>query len=164
MTREEKIKEFNDFKKSLDTMTEEELKSLLQKITDESNVFDKEVSEKKFKLEKKGQKIVFESIFYFLNKQKIKWQYVLNMMTIADFFNKEQKEIDYALLDTVLRILGQQEFEGYSEWEKVRTINEYFTNISEEYRNITDRIYELAERFAAVDGKLKLFTPVQSEE
>ena len=43
LTREEKIKQFSDFKKSLTSMSKEELEKLLAEITEDSKKLDKEV-------------------------------------------------------------------------------------------------------------------------
>ena len=55
LTREEKIKQFSDFKKSLTSMSKEELEKLLAEITVDSKNLDKEVSETKFDLPEKDQ-------------------------------------------------------------------------------------------------------------
>ena len=64
------------------------------------------------------------------------------------------------MLDTVLRLLGSLEYTGYTEWKMVTTINDYFTPIAADYRDVTDEIYDVAERYALVDSQLKMFETV----
>lgn len=164
MTPEERIKELSDFKKSLTEMTEEQLNELAAKLIEESKALDERVSQTEYKLPTKAQKDAFEAIKYFLNTQKVKWNYALGIITIYEYFDQAQKTITFAMLDTVLRLLGSLEFTGYDEWKKVSLVNDYFTPVAQDYRDLTDEIYNIGERYAAVDGQLKMFAPVDHEE
>jgi hypothetical protein len=164
MTPEERIKELSDFKKSLTEMTEEQLNELAAKLIEESKALDERVSQTEYALPTKGQKDAFEAIKYFLNTQKVKWNYALGIITIYEYFDQAQKTITFAMLDTVLRLLGSLEFTGYDEWKKVSLVNDYFTPVAQDYRDLTDEIYNIGERYAAVDGQLKMFAPVDAEE
>lgn len=164
MTPEERIKELSDFKKSLTEMTEEQLRELAAKLVEESKELDARVSQTEYTLPSKGQKDAFEAIKYFLNTQKVKWNYALGIITIYEYFDQAQKTITFAMLDTVLRLLGSLEFTGYDEWKKVSLVNDYFTPVAQDYRDLTDEIYNIGERYAAVDGQLKMFAPVDPEE
>jgi hypothetical protein len=164
MTPEERIKELSDFKKSLTEMTEEQLRELAAKLVEESKELDGRVSQTEYTLPTKGQKDAFEAIKYFLNTQKVKWNYALGIITIYEYFDQAQKNITFAMLDTVLRLLGSLEFTGYDEWKKVSLVNDYFTPVAQDYRDLTDEIYNIGERYAAVDGQLKMFAPVDPEE
>ena len=163
MTPEERIKELSDFKKSLVEMTEEQLRDLAAKLIEESKELDARVSQTEYKLATKGQKDAFEAIKYFLNTQKVKWNYALGIITIYEYFDQAQKNITFAMLDTVLRLLGSLEFTGYDEWKKVSLVNDYFTPVAQDYRDLTDEIYNIGERYAAVDGQLKMFETVDTE-
>lgn len=164
MTPEERIKELSDFKKSLTEMTEEQLRELAAKLVEESKELDGRVSQTEYTLPTKGQKDAFEAIKYFLNTQKVKWNYALGIITIYEYFDQAQKTITFAMLDTVLRLLGSLEFTGYDEWKKVSLVNDYFTPVAQDYRDLTDEIYNIGERYAAVDGQLKMFAPVDPDE
>lgn len=164
MTPEERIKELSDFKKSLTEMTEEQLNELAAKLIEESKALDERVSQTEYKLPTKAQKDAFDAIKYFLNTQKVKWNYALGIITIYEYFDQAQKTITFAMLDTVLRLLGSLEFTGYDEWKKVSLVNDYFTPVAQDYRDLTDEIYNIGERYAAVDGQLKMFAPVDPEE
>ena len=163
MTPEERIKELSDFKKSLAEMTEEQLNELASKLVEESKALDERVSKTEYTLPTKGQKDAFEAIKYFLNTQKVKWNYALGIITIYEYFDQAQKSITFAMLDTVLRLLGSLEFTGYDEWKKVSLVNDYFTPVAQDYRELTDEIYNVGERYAAVDGQLKMFETVDPE-
>ena len=163
MTPEERIKELSDFKKSLTEMTEEQLRELAAKLVEESKELDGRVSQTEYTLPTKGQKDAFEAIKYFLNTQKVKWNYALGIITIYEYFDQAQKTITFAMLDTVLRLLGSLEFTGYDEWKKVSLVNDYFTSVAQDYRDLTDEIYNIGERYAAVDGQLKMFETVDTE-
>ena len=163
MTPEERIKAFSEFKKSLADMTEDQLNTLINEITDESRKLDEKVSSIEYDIPAKGQKDAFDAIKYFLNKQKVQWNYALGLVNIYEFFDGSQKKITFAMLDTILRMLGSLEYEGYDEWKKVVSINDYFTPAATEYREVTDSIYDIAERYQAVEGQLKLLQPVVDE-
>ena len=163
MTPEERIKAQSDFKKTLVDMTEEQLNALAATLIEESKTLDETVSKTEYKLPTKGQKDAFEAIKYFLNTQKVKWNYALGIITLYEYFDQAQKTITFAMLDTVLRLLGSLEYTGYDEWKKVSLVNDYFTPVAVDYRELTDKIYDLGERYAAVDGQLKMFAPVDPE-
>ena len=151
MTPEERIKARSEFKASLANMTKEELEALAT---------DSKVANLNYTLENKGQKVAWDAIKTFLDKQSVKWNYALGLITLYEFFDKPQKEISFAMLDTVLRLLGSLEYTGYTEWKMVTTINDYFTPIAADYRDVTDEIYDVAERYALVDSQLKMFETV----
>ena len=160
MTPEERVKARSEFKASLANMTKEELEALAAKLTEESKETDSKVANLNYTLENKGQKAAWDAIKTFLNKQAVKWNYALGLITLYEFFDKTQKEISFAMLDTVLRLLGSIEYTGYTEWKLVTTINDYFTPISVDFRDVTDEIYDVAERYALVDSQLKMFETV----
>ena len=160
MTPEERVKARSEFKASLANMTKEELEALATKLTEESKETDSKVANLNYKLEKKGQEAAWDAIKTFLDRQAVKWNYALGLITLYEFFDKPQKEISFAMLDTVLRLLGSIEYTGYTEWKLVTTINDYFTPISVDFRDVTDEIYDVAERYALVDSQLKMFETV----
>lgn len=160
MTPEERVKARSEFKTSLANMTKDELDALAAKLTEESKETDTKVANLNYTLENKGQKAAWDAIKTFLDKQSVKWNYALGLITLYEFFDKSQKEISFAMLDTILRLLGSLEYTGYAEWKMVTTINDYFTPIAADYRDVTDQIYDVAERYALVDSQLKMFETV----
>ena len=163
MTPEERIKALSDYKKSLTEMDEAALRAEAAKLIEESKALDERVSKTEYTLPTKGQKEAFDAVKYFLNTQKVKWNYALGIITIYDYFDQGQKTITFAMLDTVLRLLGSLEYTGYDEWKKVSLVNDYFTPVAQDYRELTDEIYNVGERYAAVDGQLKMFETVDPE-
>ena len=163
MTREEAIKARSDFKKSLSGKTEAELNTMLEGIIEESKALDAEVGNLIYDINAEGQEEAFTAIKYFVNKQKVRWDYTIGLIELYEFFDKEQKTITFAALDTILRMLGSLEFDGYYEWKKVKLVNDYFANVAQSYRETTEKIYDIAERYQAVEGQLKMFQPVESE-
>lgn len=163
MTPEERVKARSEFKTSLANMTKEELEALLAKLTEESKETDSKVANLNYVLGTKGQKSAWDAIKTFLDKQSVKWNYTLGLINLYEFFDKAQKEISFAMLDTVLRLLGSLEYTGYTEWKMVTTINDYFTPIAADYRDVTDQIYDVAERYALVDNQLKMFETVTDQ-
>lgn len=164
MTIEERVKARSEFKKTLVNKTEEELQTLLNDIIEESKELDKEVADVKYNLDSNGQTGAFEAIRYFLNKQEVQWNYTLGIIELYEFFNIKQNTINFATLDTVLRMLGSLKFTGYDEWKKVEQVNTYFRTAADSYKDITDRIYDIAERYQAVEGQLKMHQPVETDE
>ena len=163
MTVEERVKARSEFKKTLLNKTDEELQTLLNGIIEESKELDAEVANIKYDLDDNGQTGSFEAIRYFLNKQEVQWNYTLGIIELYEFFNVKQKTINFATLDTVLRMLGSLKFTGYDEWKKVSLVNDYFTSVAQDYRDLTDEIYNIGERYDAVDGQLKMFETVDTE-
>lgn len=157
MTVEERVKARSEFKLTVANKTKDELEVMMNDIIEESKALDKEVSELTYDLDTAKQKDAFEAIQYFINKQKIRWDYALGLIELYEFFGKNHKTISFAMLDTVLRMLGSLEFEGYDEWKKVVLVNSYFTNIAKSYRETTEKIYDIAERHQAVENQIKLF-------
>lgn len=164
MTREEAIKARSDFKKSLAAKTEAELNEMMEKIIEESKELDKTVSALEYDLNRDSQAETFEAIRYYINKQKVRWDYVTGLKELYNWFDVEQTKISFATLDTVLRLLGSLEFEGICEWDKVSKINDYFAPAAKSYREVTEKIYDIAERYQAVEGQLKMFQPVETTE
>lgn len=160
MTTEEVVKARSEFKKSIEKLGKEELKKLLDEITQESKDLDKKISTLEYDLPE-NEKEVFEKIRYFLNKQTVKSNYVAGMIKIYEFFDSSQRKISFAMLDSVLRILGGVECTGYDEWKKITDIVKYFDFLSESYKEINDKILDLADRYAIVDKQLKLFETVE---
>ena len=93
MTPEERVKARSEFKASLANMTKEELEALAAKLTEESKETDSKVANLNYTLENKGQKAAWDAIKTFLDKQSVKWNYALGLITLYEFFDKAQKEI-----------------------------------------------------------------------
>jgi hypothetical protein len=152
--------EREEFKKSQESKTVEELKAMEQEIIALAEETDKTIATTNFELPTENRKIVAEAIQYFLNKQEIQWQYTLSMVAMYDFWSSEEKLIPFPQLDAVLRALGSMKFVGYDEWAKVIAINKYFEPLREQYAEITEKAYTIADKHNLLMEKLQLNTPI----
>lgn len=158
-------KDLNDYKLSLDKMTNEELVKLEQDLVEDAKKIDTLVAETTYELSDENYPLVAESIRYFLDKQTVQWQYALAMIGMYEFWNPEKRpeSIPYPQLDAVLRTLGNLQFTGFDEWARVVAINKYFEPLREGYVNTTTMIYDCATKHNAVMDKLGLNTPVEHQ-
>lgn len=158
-----KMSKFNeeDFKKSLEGKSVEELRKLEEKIVKECDAIDKEVAETEFDMPTENYAEVAKAVKFFLNKQTVQWQYTLGMVAMYDFWADEcPKTIPYAQLDSVLRTIGSLQFTGYDEWAMVVVINKYFEPLREAYTKVTQKIYDVATRHNIVMETLGLNEPL----
>ena len=159
-------KKFNaeDFKKTLDGKSLEELKKIEQKVITECDAIDKEVTETNFDMPVENYAEVAKAIKHFLNKQTVQWQYTLGMVAMYDFWKDEcPKTIPYAQLDSVLRTIGNMQFTGYDEWAMVVAINKYFEPLRTKYTEVTQRVYDAASKHQMVMEALGLVQPFEEQ-
>lgn len=152
-------KKFNeeDFKKSLEGKSVEELKKIEVEVIKECEKIDDEVANTEFDMPVENYSDVAKAIKYFLDKQTVQWQYTLGMVAMYDFWDEKRPEkIPYAQLDSVLRTIGNLQFTGYNEWAMVVVINKYFEPLREEYTKVTQRIYDAATKHNVVMNMLSL--------
>lgn len=152
-------KKFNeeDFKKSLEGKSVEELKKIEAEVIKECEKIDDEVANTEFDMPVENYSDVAKAIKYFLDKQTVQWQYTLGMVAMYDFWDEKRPEkIPYAQLDSVLRTIGNLQFTGYNEWAMVVVINKYFEPLREEYTKVTQRIYDAATKHNVVMNMLSL--------
>ena len=144
----DKQKELAKFKKSLEGKTLDELKAIEKEIIKEADAVDKKIAEAKFKLPVKGQKETFSAIRTLLDKQTIQWQYTLGMMNLYDAWNPDERkeEVEYPVLDAMLRTLGALQFTGHEEWRMVLDITDYFEPIKKEYVELGESVYDVANK------------------
>lgn len=159
-------KKFNteDFKKTLDGKSLEELKKIEQKVITECDTIDKEVTETNFDMPAENYAEVAKAIKHFLDKQTVQWQYTLSMVAMYDFWKDEcPKTIPYAQLDSVLRTIGNMQFTGYDEWAMVVAINKYFEPLRAKYTEVTQRVYDAASKHQMVMEALGLVQPFEEQ-
>lgn len=150
-----------DFKKSLEGKTVEELKKIEVEVISECEAIDKEVTETVFDMPTENYAEVAKAVKFFLNKQTVQWQYTLGMVAMYDFWADEcPKTIPYAQLDSVLRTIGALQFTGYDEWAMVVVINKYFEPLREAYTAVTQKIYDAATKHNTVMEALGLNEPL----
>ena len=163
-TQVEKQKAFQKYVAKIAKMNKEQLEKEEQKVVKEADKINDEVVAKKFKLQPEGYKEAAEAIQFFLDKQEIDQSLLGGLITMYEFWDptKVQKEVDFPTLDSSLRYIGGLRFKGYVEWKKAVKIIEYFKYLYDEYGEVTEKIYDIAERHSAILDKLKLFDSSQS--
>lgn len=164
LTAVEKNKiEYDEFIKSLDGKTNEELLAIEQELIKTIDKHDRKVAKTQFKItDKEKYKEAVEIYRYFINQSKLAFNYVEGMLQLWNAFNPDKDVIEYPVLDLVLVGLGQLQFQGHDEWEKIMKFNEFTKPYSEEYLNLKSRTYLLAEEHSALQSKLGLTDPTKS--
>lgn len=163
-------KEINDFKKSLEGKTLEELETLEKEIIEEADKLNADMSSAKIKIPETNYKEAAEAIRRTLNKQSVQWQYTLGMINLYNAWDPDNKpaEVDYPVLDATLRTLGALQYTGYDEWKDVILFTEFFEPVKEEYAKISEGVYDNADKHCAVQdmmAKIKtLETPIETKE
>ena len=151
---------YNDFVKTLDGKTNEELLAIEQDLIKEIDKHDRKVAKYEFKVDDKKQlKEAVEVYRFFMNKQKLQFSYVEGMLQLWNAFNPDLETIPYPILDAVLMNLGQLQFEGYDEWTKIMKFNEFTKPYSDEYTKLKARTYLLSEEHSVLQSKLGLNDP-----
>lgn len=149
--------EYDEFVKSLEGKTNEELLAMEQDLIKEIDKHDRKVAKYEFKVaDKEALKEAVEVYRFFINKQKLQFSYVEGMLQLWDAFNPDLETIPYPILDTILMNLGQLQFEGHDEWVKIMKFNEFTKPYSDEYTKLKARTYLLSEEHSALQSKLGL--------
>lgn len=152
---------YDEFVESIKGMSKDELLTKEQELIKEMETNDDEVSKVLFDMPEEGYPEAAEAIRYFLNKNKVQWQYTLGLVTLYEFWMADKAtKINYPTLDATLRNLGAMEFTGYEEWKRVLTMNTYFEPLRESYIKYTDKTYLLAQKHSALIDALKIYEPV----
>ena len=164
LTEIEKNKiEYDEFIKSLEGKTNEELLTIEQDLIKTIDKHDRKVAKTEFKVVNKEELNEAVEIFhYFLNKQKVQFNYVEGLLQLWDAFNPDLETIPYPVLDCVLLNLGQLQFEGYDEWTKIMKFNEFTKPYSDEYTKLKARTYLYGEEHSALQSKLGISDPTAS--
>lgn len=169
--RIERAKKLDEFKKSIENLTEEQLKAIEADVVKEADDVNKEVSEATITLPDDNHTVAFKAIRSLLGKVKVQWQFASAMAEMYDFWSPTKKkagDVQYGLLDATLRYLGQLEFTGYDEWKAVAQVNAYFEPIKDKYIEISTKIYDVADKHNAILEKLDAYNalnkPVESSE
>nr|DAM31575.1 MAG TPA: hypothetical protein [Ackermannviridae sp.] len=148
---------YNDFVKTLEGKTNEELLALEQDLIKEIDKHDRKVAKYEFKVaDKEALKEAVEVYRFFINKQKLQFSYVEGMLQLWDAFNPDIETIPYPTFDVILMNLGQLQFEGHDEWVKIMKFNEFTKPYSDEYTKLKARTYLLSEEHSALQSKLGL--------
>lgn len=154
--RIERVKKMDEFKKTIQNATLDELKQLEQDVIKEADKVNKEVQETKFTLPENNYHETACAIRDLLCKVSVQWQYAQAMVDMFDFWNPDEKpeSVVYGLLDATLRQLGQMEFKGIGEWRDVTTVNAYFEPIKEQYIEVSTKIFDVADKHNTILEKM----------
>lgn len=148
---------YNEFVKTLEGKTNEELLAIEQDLIKEIDKHDRKVAKYEFKVaDKEALKEAVEVYRFFINKQKLQFSYVEGMLQLWDAFNPDIEAIPYPTFDVILMNLGQLQFEGHDEWVKIMKFNEFTKPYSDEYTKLKARTYLLSEEHSALQSKLGL--------
>lgn len=152
--------ELEKFKKTLVDMSLDELRELEQKIIKETDEHTEARMKLKFKMPAKNYKEAMTAIRASLDSMTVQWQYALGLKAMYEFFDPEKRseEVEFPMLDSMLRTLGNAQLKGYEQWCYVVTISEYFEPIREAYSTAGAEIYVDAERHNAVVNQIQLFS------
>lgn len=149
--------EYDKFVKSLDGKTNEELLAIEEELIKTIDKHDRKVAKYEFKVvDKEALSKAVDVFHYFLNKQKVQFSYVEGLLQLWDAFNSDLDTIPYPTLDCCLMNLGQLQFEGHDEWEKIMRFNEFTKPYSNEYTKLKARTYLLSEEHSTLQSKLGL--------
>ena len=161
-------KDLNDYKKSLEGKTLEELEALENEIVKEADTLNENLSKAMLKVPTKNYKEAATAIRRALDKQSVQWQYTLGMINMYEAWDPENKpaEIAYTTLDATIRTLGALQYKGYGEWKDVLMFTEFFEPIKDEYTKISLGVYDNADKHCAIQDAIKkievLETPVET--
>lgn len=146
---------YDEFVKSLEGKTNEELLAMEQDLIKEIDKHDKKVGKTSFAITNKEMlPEAVDTFHYFINKQKLQYNYVGGMLQLWDAFNVELEAISYPLLDVILMNLGQMQFEGHDEWVKISRFEEFTKPYAEDYAALKAKTYLLSEEHSALLSKL----------
>lgn len=162
--------EIEDFKKSLEGKTKEELNKVEQDLIKESDKVNEEVQTSEYDLSKENYVETCRAINLLISKISVAWQQVEMMIDIYNAWDEVAvpKKITYKNLDATLRQLGQLQFTGVEEWNACKVINTYMekSGLRDSYLEATEKLYVYAEKHnaimqaqEAIEGKENLASP-----
>lgn len=154
------------YKESLKDMTLEQLQAEEQKIIEETDKHNEARMKLKFKMPAKNYKEAMVCVRMALDSMTVQWQYALGLKAMYEFFDPEKRseEVEFPMLDSMLRTLGNAQLKGYDQWCAVVTISEYFEPIRDAYAAAGAEVYIDAERHNAVVNQMQLFKPATTTE
>lgn len=160
----------DDYTKSLEGLTLEELNAAEEVLVEKANKWDVELHNKTYKLLDKMEwkdksitkKQIGSKIYTFLDKFECEYKYTLGMYQLAMWWANPQEEIDFSTLDATLRVLNQQgmKYKGPREWENILIVYQYFRDCNTAYDIDTLQTFMFANRHSALLDLRNLNTPV----
>lgn len=157
-----KQKQLEDFKKSLEGKTLEELEKMEQDVIKKLDKNDDKLQKMEFDVPAENYELVAIEIRKFINKKTVQWQYTLAMVGMYDFWDptNKQDKITYYSLESVLRILGEMQYTGYDEWAAVIAINKYFEPLQAKFADATEKTYDLSSQHNEILQAMEKYKPI----
>lgn len=104
-------------------------------------------------------------IIYFISKIEQSWQYVLGLYELCKLWKSPTfNEITFGALDSTLRLLDQQKYQGMTEWRDILIVNEYMKALHEQYAKDTTRHIAIAQKHDAIIKQRDLIEPVKVQQ
>ena len=153
--------------------TDEELDAMEKELMDEWTEFDKYIKDREYLV---PASCVFEGktytkadvagkIVYFISKQEQIFQYVYGLYELCKLWKSPTFEkISYGALDSTLRLLDQNKFQGMTEWRDILIVNEFMKPLHEDYSKDTTNQIARAKKHDAIIKQRDLINPVKKEE
>lgn len=167
-------KDADEHKKELEKITDlDELDKKEEEIIKTLEEFDKYIKQKRYELPKS---VMFDGVFYSkeqvgvriaraLNKKEVTWQYSLGLYQLHKLWSniRQFATIPYDAYDSTVRVLGDIQFKGFSEWKDILIINEFFVKPNKEfYKDSTMLIYYSTLHSQILERK-QILTPIKPE-
>lgn len=167
-------KEVDEHKKSLEDISDvDQLLKMEQDTLKEQDEYTEVLNKKIYKLPAKmtwnereytinqiGKKIVG-----LLNKLEIQFSYTLGYWQVGRFWNHPVVKVPYHMMDTTLRILGNDmKFKGLQEWEDILIINEFFKGTNDEYSKDLMKNILIANKHNNIVDRLQVLQPVKDSK
>jgi len=159
-------KRLTEYRTKVSGMTFDKLVLEEKSVVEEIDKHNAYVSQCKINLPAKNKVDAMVAIQELLERQKVQWGFAIVMAKIFKTFDPHNapKEVEFTILDTMLRTLSSQEYTGSEDWLKCDFINSYFEPIRDEYVSISEKTYELAEKHVIIDETLRLFSERKADK
>lgn len=167
-------KEADEHKKKMEEIDSiEELDKLEEEILKTLDEFDKYIKQKRYEL---PTSVIFDGVAYgksqigdriarALNKKEVTWQYSLGMYQLHKLWSniRQFATIPYDAYDSTVRVLGDIQFKGFSEWKDILIINEFFVKPNKEFYKDSTMLIYYSTLHSQILQRKQMLTPVQSE-
>lgn len=163
----------DEYKERIDKIMDEEgLKAEEQKIIDLYQKHDDVIKNRQYELPESvafngtsrySQKDVARLICKFINRMEVDYRTTLGMWQLYKFWLNPSKTIGYGAYDSTLRILGQTKFKGFTEWQDIMVIVEYFKQCNEAYAKDAEQYDFLADWHNMVMSRMELVSGHNTE-
>lgn len=166
-------KELADYKESLHSLSDEDVKKEEESWIEKLNEFDEYIKGREYELpeyvmynnikSKRGEIGKYIAQF-FVGKLELEWKFIPGMMELCQWWSNaaQHEKVSYPYLDSTLRILDGFKYKGTDEWNKIILINEYFKQSNAEYHEDVNRLIQLSRMHNAVMDEQQLRAKVET--